>query len=108
MVREITVGELAEYRASGGPLHLLDVREDWERGIAKLDDHQHIPLGELPGRVAEVKPPAGALLVVYCHHGRRSIHGAAALERAGLANPLSLAGGIEAWSQEIDPSVPAY
>jgi rhodanese-related sulfurtransferase len=56
----------------------------------------------------EIRPPDDALLVVYCHHGIRSLSGAAILEQHGFANVVSLAGGIDAWSLHIDPKVPRY
>ena len=67
-----------------------------------------IPLGELPGRVAEIEPPAGGLVVVYCHHGIRSMTGAHMLQQAGIGPVASLAGGIDAWSRLIDPAIPRY
>ena len=94
---------------AGEPVYLLDVRQPEEYGICRLPDSQLIPLGELPQRAREVEPPAGATVVVYCHHGIRSLSGAAILQRAaGLENVYSMAGGIEAWSARIDPSVPRY
>ena len=64
-----------------------------------------MPAGLAPtGRL----PPTGALLVVYCHHGIRSMSAAQFLERAGFTNVVSLAGGIDAWSVEVDPKVPRY
>ena len=62
----------------------------------------------LPGRAAEIEPEADNLVVVYCHHGVRSLSGASMLARAGLKNVVSLAGGIDAWSREVDPGVPRY
>jgi rhodanese-related sulfurtransferase len=62
----------------------------------------------LHGRAAKVEPPAGATVVVYCHHGVRSLTGAFLLQRAGVGPVASLAGGIDAWSREIDPAVPRY
>jgi adenylyltransferase/sulfurtransferase len=56
----------------------------------------------------ELEPPPGALVVTYCHHGVRSLNAAAILLRAGHARVASLAGGIDRWSIEIDPSVPRY
>jgi rhodanese-related sulfurtransferase len=73
-----------------------------------LPDSVLLPLPELPGRLDEVQPPAGALVVVYCHHGIRSRSGAAILEQHGIGPVASLAGGIDAWSLEIDPTVPRY
>src|SRR5207248_1993092 len=108
MVQEIAPRELARRLANDHPVYLLDVRQPWEHATAALPGSVLIPLGELAARAGEVKPVPGALLVVYCHHGVRSLSGAALLERLGHADVLSLAGGIEAWSLEIDPTVPRY
>ena len=58
--------------------------------------------------MSEIPRPDGALLVVYCHHGIRSLRGAAFLEHAGFSNVVSLAGGIDAWSCVVDSTVPRY
>jgi adenylyltransferase/sulfurtransferase len=108
MVREIQVEQLAERRAAGEAVYLLDVRQPQEHAIAALPDSMLVPLNELPRRAAEVRPPEGALVVVYCHHGIRSLRAAAFLEQRGLANVVSLAGGIDAWSQRVDTGVPRY
>ena len=108
MVQQIHPRELAAKRAAGEPIHLLDVRQQWEHDAAALPDGQLIPLDQLARRAAEVRPAEGALLVVYCHHGVRSLSAAEYLERCGFADVASLAGGIDAWSQVIDPSVPRY
>lgn len=108
MVKQIDVHELQDKLRAGEPVHLLDVRQSWENETAALPESQLIPLPELPSRLGEVTPPAGAMLVVYCHHGIRSLSAAHLLERAGFANVVSLAGGIDAWSIEIDPKVPRY
>jgi adenylyltransferase/sulfurtransferase len=108
MVRQLNVQELAQTLASGEPVHLLDVRQPWEHEIAALPDSQLVPLPELPARIAEIAPPRGALVVVYCHHGIRSLHAAGFLERAGFPAVASLAGGIDAWSLHVDPKMPRY
>jgi rhodanese-related sulfurtransferase len=108
MPRQMHPAELAKKLAAGEPVYLLDVREPWEHATAQLPNSTLIPLGELPRRVDEVDPPAGATVVVYCHHGIRSLSGAAILEMNGLPTAFSLAGGIEAWSLLIDPTVPRY
>jgi rhodanese-related sulfurtransferase len=108
VVTQIQPRQVADKLMAGEPVYLLDVRQPEEHALAKLPDSTLIPLGELPGRVGEVAPPAGALVVVYCHHGVRSLAGAALLERAGVGPVASLAGGIDAWSRLIDPSVPRY
>lgn len=108
MVRQISVEELAARLAAGDKIHLLDVRHEWEHEIAALPGSQRIPLAELPSRVDEVAPHEDALVVVYCHHGVRSLSAASILESAGLPNVVSLAGGIDAWSLRVDPKVPRY
>jgi len=100
--------QLADKLKAGEPVYILDIRQPEEHAIAALPDSTLIPLGDLPARLAEVQPPPGALVVVYCHHGVRSLGGAAILERAGVGPAASLAGGIDAWSLLIDPSVPRY
>ncbi len=108
MVQQIEPRQLSAKRQAGEAVHLLDVRQPWEHDAAALPDSQLIPLDQLMRRSAEVHPPEGSLLVVYCHHGVRSLSAAAFLERLGYATVASLSGGIDAWSQQIDPSVPRY
>jgi len=108
MPTEIHPRELKSRLVTGKPTHLVDVREPWERAIAVLKDHQHIPLDELPERVSEVRAPEGALVVLYCHHGVRSLAAAQFLEQQGLKGVVSLSGGIDAWAQVVDPKTPVY
>ena len=108
MPKQIRPRELADRMAAGEKFYLLDVRMPEEHAFAHIDGDVLIPLPELPARIAEVEPPDGVPVVVYCHHGIRSLTGAALLERAGLPEAYSLAGGIEAWSLQIDPKVPRY
>jgi len=108
MIPQIKPAELKRKLDAGEPVLLLDVRQPEEHAVCRLPDDLLIPLGELTGRVGEVAPPEDSLVVVYCHHGVRSLSGAAILARAGIENVASLSGGIEAWSTQIDPSVPRY
>ncbi|HET6575114.1 MAG TPA: rhodanese-like domain-containing protein [Fimbriiglobus sp.] len=109
MIRQITPEAVKAKLDAGEPVYLLDVRQPEEYAICRLPGSRLIPLGELPYRAAEVEPPAGAAVVVYCHHGIRSLSGAAILQQAaGLSEVYSLSGGIDAWSQRIDPAVPRY
>ncbi len=85
---------------------LLDVREAWEREYARLGDSVHIPLALLPLRLQELDPAAAH--VVYCHHGARSRFACSLLERAGFRHVYNLRGGINLWSQTVDPSIPRY
>jgi rhodanese-related sulfurtransferase len=108
MIPQITVAELKRMRDAGEPVYLVDVRNPDEFAYCRLPDSLLIPLPELAARVEEVEPPAGASVVVMCHHGVRSLRGAAILRGAGHENAASLAGGIDAWSRLIDPAVPRY
>jgi rhodanese-related sulfurtransferase len=108
MSTQIPADELKSRMDAGKPTHLVDVRDPWERAIATLQDDQHIPLGELPDRIGEIQPPDGALLVIYCHHGVRSLAAAEYLKQQGLKGAVSLAGGIDAWSTRVDPTIPVY
>jgi adenylyltransferase/sulfurtransferase len=105
VIRQLRVQELKARLDAGQPTYLIDVRQPWEHEVAALPDSLLVPLPELASRLDEVDPPAGALVVVYCHHGVRSLSGAALLEAHGA---VSLAGGIDAWSLHIDPSIPRY
>lgn len=89
---------------------LLDVREPWEVDLAtlRLDDisTRHIPLSQVPERLAELDPSQS--IVCICHHGVRSRQVVAFLERQGFGSVYNLAGGIDAWSALVDPTVPRY
>jgi rhodanese-related sulfurtransferase len=108
MPHEITVQELAEQIARGKPLKIVDVREDWEREICQIPGSIHIPMNSVPQKAYEFKTPEGAEIVLYCHGGVRSMMVAGFLEQNGIPNVASLAGGIDAWSVEVDPAVPRY
>jgi rhodanese-related sulfurtransferase len=107
MIEQIQPTALAAMLESGSPVVLLDVRQPEEHVFCHLPGSLLIPLGELHTRVGEID--AGeAKVVVYCHHGVRSLTGAAILSRAGFPDVVSLAGGIDRWSLTVDPSVPRY
>jgi adenylyltransferase/sulfurtransferase len=103
---EISATELKQERARKPDLVLVDVREPREAEIAHIAGARLIPLRELPGRLAEL--PASAAIVTHCHHGPRSLKAREILKGAGFANVRSLAGGIDAWSREVDGEVPRY
>ena len=85
---------------------LLDVREAWEYNHCRLEDAVHIPLGILPLRLSELDSSIPHL--VYCHHGSRSVSACRVMERAGFTNVYNLYGGIQAWSDFVDPAVKKY
>jgi rhodanese-related sulfurtransferase len=105
---EIAPTELSAKLAAGKPedIVLLDVREPWEFATAKIDGSLLIPMGDVPSRFQELDPDAH--IVTICHAGRRSMSVAVWLREQGLQNVQSLRGGIDAWSREVDPSVPQY
>jgi rhodanese-related sulfurtransferase len=86
---------------------LLDVRFEREAQIVSLPDSLLIPLPELEERADELEALRGRPVVVYCHHGVRSLSGAAFLNALGF-EAVSLRGGIDAYSDEVDPALPRY
>ena len=85
---------------------LLDVRESWENQVACIPGTILIPLRDLPRRVNELNPRQE--IVVYCHHGVRSLDAAYLLQQLGFKRVASLIGGIDQWSREIDPTLERY
>jgi rhodanese-related sulfurtransferase len=106
-MNQLSVQALATWLADSAraqPL-LLDVREPWEVQTAAIPGIVNIPMQEIPARIGELDP--GREIVSICHHGGRSMQVALFLERQGLTLH-NLTGGIDAWSREVDPSVPRY
>jgi len=108
MIQQISVRQLAAWLQEGSPVYLLDVRQAWEHETAVLPGSVLVPLDQLPRKARELAPPAGTKIVVYCHHGIRSQSGAALLQHLGFKDVVSLAGGIDAWSLQVDARVPRY
>ncbi len=107
VVPELTPTEFCErWRERESSVVLLDVREHAELQIAAVTGARHIPMGEIPGRLAELDRETP--LVVMCHSGGRSRRVAEYLQSNGFENVFNLRGGIDAWSTEIDPQVPRY
>lgn len=102
----ISVQELKELRDSRKPHLLLDVREPSEYAASRIEGAKLLPLAELPGRFGEL--PKNVPIVVHCHHGGRSAQAVRFLREAGFKDVKNLAGGIDAWSADIDPDVPRY
>jgi adenylyltransferase/sulfurtransferase len=105
-VASVSAQELKRKMDAREPLTLVDVRESWEYDIAQISGSKLIPLGELGERLTEV--PREGIIIVQCHSGVRSEEGARLLQEAGFANVYNLEGGIEAWSRDVDPTVPRY
>jgi rhodanese-related sulfurtransferase len=107
VTEEISARELAEALRSPTPPLLVDVRTPHEHDLAAIKPSMLVPLYEIEERAAELDVHKGRPIVVYCHLGVRSLDGAAYLRSLGH-DAVSLMGGIEAWSCEIDPRVPRY
>lgn len=105
---EITVSELDARIAAGEELVLVDVRQPFEREIADLPDvgQLRIPLDELMARAGEIDPARRTVL--YCRSGARSGWATRMLLARGYRNVLNLKGGVMAWRDEVDPSLPTY
>jgi rhodanese-related sulfurtransferase len=102
---EIAQSKVSEWIKQNKEFNFLDVRRDDEREMASLGGI-HIPLHDLEKRYEEL-PRDKKPLIVYCHHGVRSLYATQFLKYHGY-DALSLAGGIDLWSLEIDPTVPRY
>ena len=101
----MTVDELKAKMDSKAELNLLDVRDPEEFQYANIGG-VHIPLDQLTQRYSELDPDKE--WVVICHHGMRSAHAVGFLRTAGFQKIHNLSGGIEAWSTQIDTTVPRY
>jgi rhodanese-related sulfurtransferase len=104
---EITATELKKRLDSGDSIQIIDVREPNEFEVARIPDSKLIPLKEVVNRMGEIDETRET--VVHCKMGGRSARAIEALKRAGFQGKLlNLKGGITAWSNEVDPSVPKY
>ncbi|HEY2882986.1 MAG TPA: rhodanese-like domain-containing protein [Pirellulales bacterium] len=105
---EIDCQMLKRQLDAGADLLLLDCREPDEYEFAKIDQAKLLPMGEIPERLSELDPYRQRPIVVHCHHGGRSLRVVHWLRKQGFAQAQNLSGGIDLWSQEIDPRVPRY
>jgi rhodanese-related sulfurtransferase len=114
-MQQLSAADLVELHArsveSGGtPLLLLDVREPWEVALASIRlegaTGASIPMNSVPAHVDTLDRTQPVVCI--CHHGARSAQVVAFLERQGYGSVYNLAGGIDAWSLQVDPSVPRY
>ena len=103
---EISAQELKQKLDTDASVLLLDVREQSEYDIVHLKGAWLIPLNTLPDQIDSI--PAEQEIVVYCHHGQRSLYATAYLHQNGFRDTKNLAGGIDQWAVEIDPTLPRY
>ena len=109
-MKQLAVQDLQAHCAMHPDSLLLDVREPWEVALASIHidgaESLLVPMNELPARLAELDPSRP--IVCICHHGVRSAQVVAFLDRHAFESVYNLAGGIEAWSAQVDASVPRY
>lgn len=105
-VQQISPTELAVRLAAGEELTLVDVREPWEWEIARIEGARLLPLSEFT--TTSVELPTGAGIVVYCHHGVRSLAAAQFLAAQGVEGVANLSGGIDRYAREVDTTIPRY
>ena len=105
-IRDISPRELAERIRSGEDMQLVDVREGWEWQIAQIPGARLIPIHELTQHAASLDP--NREVVVFCKSGTRSLRAAEQLVSAGFGSVTNVSGGIQRWSEEVDPTIARY
>ncbi|QEG43634.1 rhodanese-like domain-containing protein [Roseimaritima ulvae] len=105
---EIDVHSVHALREAGESFVFLDVREQDEYETARIDGARLLPLSELQERAKELQEHIEDRVIVHCHHGGRSLRVVAVLRQSGFKQAQNMTGGIDHWSQHIDPSVPRY
>lgn len=114
LAEEISPQTLKELRDSGAEFILVDVREPWELEICRIEGCINITLAQMTIQAPDLELALNLALdrnapvVLYCHHGVRSRNAVLILQQKGFRNVASLRGGIDAWSRQIDASVPVY
>lgn len=107
-VDEISVEELKEKLDRNEDFVFIDVREPFETQIASIDGAILIPLGQLQDRIGELEPFKEKEIVAHCHHGGRSLRALQQLQAKGFKKLKNVVGGIDAWSEKVDPTVARY
>lgn len=106
---ETTVNDVKRRLDAGEALHLIDVRESFEHQIARIASSELIPMNTIPAELQQLeRKSGGAVLIVFCHHGMRSLSVVNWLRQQGVTECQSMSGGIDSWSANIDPAVPRY
>jgi rhodanese-related sulfurtransferase len=105
---DIDVLAVKQMQDAGEKFVLIDVREPDEFATASIDGALQIPMRTVPSRLADLEPHREERIVVHCHHGGRSARVAQWLRDQGFERVQNMTGGIDAWSQQVDPSVPRY
>ena len=103
---EITPRETKDLLARDDKVLFVDVREPWEYDTAHIEGSVLIPLREIPSNLQRIEN--AEKVVIFCHHGMRSLDAATWLRSQGVEDAKSMAGGVDRWSTEIDPTIPRY
>jgi rhodanese-related sulfurtransferase len=103
---QATPRDISERLTRGDDLALIDVREPYELALAAIDGAESYPMSRAWEWIDAL--PRDRALVIVCHHGVRSAQVAYALTQRGYTNVINLAGGIDRWTDEVDPAVPKY
>lgn len=106
---EVSPQDLKRMRDEGAEIVMIDVREPREVAVAQIANSKLIPMQTVPAEIETIQMLARETpIAILCHHGVRSLNVAMWLRRQGIENCFSVSGGIDRWSQEIDPAVPRY
>jgi rhodanese-related sulfurtransferase len=106
---EVSAQEVKRRIDAGEKLHLIDVREPHEYAQARIDGGELIPMRSVPAQLQNLDARADdGMLIVYCHHGVRSLNVVSWLREQGIEACQSMVGGIDAWSLTVDGTVPRY
>ncbi|MGA8220192.1 MAG: rhodanese-like domain-containing protein [Candidatus Acidiferrales bacterium] len=103
---EIAPRDVKELLARGEKIFFVDVREKWERDTSRIEGATLIPMREIPANLARLEEADE--IVLFCHHGMRSLDAAVWLRSQGVESARSMAGGIDRWAVEVDSAVPRY
>jgi rhodanese-related sulfurtransferase len=103
---EVTPREVNELLTRGEKILLVDVREPWEHETCRIEGATLISLRDIAANLAQFEEADN--VVLYCHHGMRSLDAAAWLRSQGVEGARSMAGGIERWAVDVDPRIPRY
>jgi len=106
---ETTAKDVKARLEAGETLQLIDVREPFEHQIASIAGSELIPMNTVPAALQQIeKKSDGGVLIVFCHHGMRSLSVVNWLRQQGVTDCQSMSGGIDRWSTDIDSAVPRY
>ncbi|MHB8339365.1 MAG: rhodanese-like domain-containing protein [Ignavibacteriaceae bacterium] len=106
MIKNFSPVEIKEILDKEKNIRLVDVREEWEYQIVKLENSELMPLSNFGDHLSKLSPDEK--IIVYCHHGTRSYAVCNYLIENGFKNVINLKGGINSWSEEVDNSIEVY